>query len=146
MKVILLVDVKKQGKKDEIINVSDGYAKNFLIKNNLAIPATTGAKKILNHELDNKAKEEENYIAECNNIKDKLINEELTFTVKTGKNDKVFGNISAKQIHDELVKKGYKIDKKCIHLLNPIASLGTHLVEIELHKKVKFNIKVLIRN
>ena len=145
MKVILLKDVKKQGRKDEIIDVSDGYAQNFLIKNNLAVPATSSAKKILDHELDNKVKEEENYVAECSIIKDKLEKEELTFKVKTGKEDKVFGNISVKQIHDELLKQGYKIDKKCIHILNPIASLGVHLIEIELHKKVKFNLKVIIK-
>ncbi len=145
MKVILLQDVKKQGKKDEIINVSDGYANNFLIKNKLAVPATPDAKKTLNHDLANKEAEEEKYINECNILKDKMINQNIEFKVKTGKEDRVFGNISAKQINEELNKKGYKIDKKCIHIMNSIDSLGTHLVEIELHKKVKFNIKITLK-
>ena len=145
MKVILLQDVKKQGKKDEIINVSDGYANNFLIKNKLAVPATPDAKKTLNHDLANKEAEEEKYINECNILKDKMINQNIEFKVKTGKEDRVFDNISAKQINEELNKKGYKIDKKCIHIMNPIDSLGTHLVEIELHKKVKFNIKITLK-
>ena len=145
MKVILLQDVKKQGKKDEIINVSDGYANNFLIKNKLAVPATPDAKKTLNHDLANKEAEEEKYINECNKLKEELINLNIEFTVKTGKEDRVFGNISAKQINEELNKKGYKIDKKCIHIMNSIDSLGTHLVEIELHKKVKFNIKITLK-
>ena len=145
MKVILLQDVKKQGKKDEIINVSDGYANNFLIKNKLAVPATPDDKKTLNHDLANKEAEEEKYINECNILKDKMINQNIEFKVKTGKEDRVFGNISAKQINEELNKKGYKIDKKCIHIMNPIDSLGTHLVEIELHKKVKFNIKITLK-
>ena len=71
--------------------------------------------------------------------------ENIEFKVKTGKEDRVFGNISAKQIHEELNKKGYKIDKKCIHVTNPIDSLGTHLIEIELHKLVKFNIKITLK-
>ena len=145
MKVILLQDVKKQGKKDQIIDVSDGYANNFLIKNKLAIPATPDAKKSLNHDLATKEAEEEKYIKECNQLKDKMDKENIEFKVKTGKEDRVFGNISAKQIHEELNKKGYKIDKKCIHVTNPIDSLGTHLIEIELHKLVKFNIKITLK-
>jgi large subunit ribosomal protein L9 len=135
MKVILLQDVKKQGKKDEIINVSDGYAKNFLIKNGLAIPATPDAKKSLNRELNIKDQQEQEYILKCEEIKKQMIKENLEFVVKTGKEDRVFGNISAKQIHDKLLKMGYSIEKKDIHIDHPLDSLGTHLVEIELHKK-----------
>ena len=68
MKVILLKDVKKQGKKDDIINVSDGYAKNFLIKNNLAVPYTKTSQSILQNELDERAKNEEAFIKECEEI------------------------------------------------------------------------------
>jgi large subunit ribosomal protein L9 len=144
MKVIFLQDVKKQGKKDEIINVSDGYAKNFLIKNNLAVPATEGAKKILSKELKTKEEQEQALIKECEALKDVLIKENLIFKVKTGKEDRVFGNVSIKQIYEELTKKGYKFNKKVIHLDHPVDALGTHLVEIELHKQVKFNIKVTL--
>ena len=145
MKVILLQDVKKQGKKDDIIDVSDGYANNFLIKNKLAVPASTKAKEILQEEKDTRAKQEEEYINECNKLKDKLLKEKIEFTVKTGKEDKVFGNISVKQIHSKLQELGYNIDKKCIHITYPISSLGTTQVEIELHKKVKFNINVTLK-
>ena len=144
MKVILLQDVKKQGKKDEIIDVADGYAKNFLIKNGLAVAATKEAKNILQKDLDKRAQDEEALIMECKKLGDKLSKEELKFKVKTGEQDRVFGNVSIKQIHEMLVKMGYNIDKKKIHLNNPLSSLGTHLVEIELHKKVKINIKVLL--
>ena len=142
MKVILLQDVKKQGKKDQIIDVSDGYAKNFLIKNNLAVPATNKARDVLNQELDKRAEEEEQLIEECNKVKDKLLKENITFKVKTGKEDKVFGNISIKQIHSKLQELGYNIDKKCIHITEPISTLGTTQIEIELHKKVKFNLNI----
>ena len=145
MKVIWLQDVKKQGKKDEIINVSDGYAKNFLIKNKLAIPATDDAKKTLNRELKAKEQLEDEYVIKCNELKEKLVKENIEFNVKTGKEDRVFGSISAKQIHEKLQKLGYNVDKKTIHINTPIDSLGTHLVEVELHKKVKFNIKVTLK-
>ena len=144
MKVILLQDVKKQGKKDEIIDVADGYAKNFLIKNGLAVAATKEAKNILQKEMDKRKQDEEELISECNKLKDKLEKVELKFTVKTGAQDKVFGNVSVKQIHESLNKIGYNIDKKKIHLNSPLSSLGTHLVEVELHKKVKLNIKVML--
>ncbi len=145
MKVILLQDVKKQGKKDEIINVSDGYANNFLIKNGLAVPVTEGSKKILNQELAERQKQEDEKVKILSGIAKELENKEVSFQVKTGKEDKVFGNISSKQISEELKKMGYNIDKKCIKILNPISSLGSHKIPVELHKKVKFELKVTLK-
>lgn len=145
MKVILLQDVKKQGKKDQIINVSDGYATNFLIKNGLAVPATETSKKILNKELDIKKQEEEALIERCKDISKKLKGVELIVKVKTGEQDKVFGNVSSKQICEELKKKGFDIDKKKIIITNPIDTLGTHNVKIQLHKKVEGEVKVTLK-
>ena len=84
MKVILLQDVKKQGKKDQIIDVSDGYARNFLIKNGLAIAANTESKKNLARELDKRKAAEDAYIEECKQIAEKLKNTEVVIKVKTG--------------------------------------------------------------
>lgn len=145
MKVILLQDVKKQGKKDDIINVSDGYANNFLIKNGLAVPVTEGSKKILNAELETRRKEEEALIKKYQELAEILKNKEFFFQVKTGKEDRVFGNVSSKQISETLKKEGFPIDKKCIKIESPIDSLGTHKIKVELHKKVIFDLKVTLK-
>lgn len=145
MKVILLQDVKKQGKKDEIIDVSEGYANNFLIKNGLAVAATESSKKKLNRELDQRKQEEQALIKNCQEMAKELAKVNLVFQVKTGAQDRVFGTVSSKQINEELSKLGYKIDKKKIRVTNSIDVLGTHNVEIELHKEVIATIKVTLK-
>ena len=142
MKVILLKDVKKQGKKDDIIEVSDGYGMNYLIKNGLAVAATKTSTKILSNELDKRKQEEEKLVKEMQERRDKIIRENITFKVKTGAMDKVFGNVSSKQIAESLNKMGYKVDKKQIQIDAPLDTLGVHNVTVELHKKVRFNIRV----
>lgn len=141
MKIILLEDVKKQGKKGEIIIVADGYG-NFLIKDHKAVLASSGSVTRLNNEKEQAKKEEEALIKECEKIKNKLEKEKFIFKVKTGKDDKVFGSISPKQIESELKNKKYNIDKKQIHINEPLSSLGVHNVQIELHKKVSAIIKI----
>lgn len=145
MKVILLQDVKKQGKKDQIIEVSDGYARNYLIKNGLAIAATATNQKTLNRELDKRKAQEEAFIEECKKIAKELKNVEIIIKVKTGEQDKVFGTVSTKQICEELKKKNFDIDKKKIILDHSLDSLGTHIVKIELHKKVIADLKVTLK-
>jgi len=144
MKVILLQDVKKQGKKDEIIDVSDGYAKNFLIKNKLAVPYTKTSKNILDTELDKKAKDEESLIMECEKIKQKLESTDFSFTFKSGADGKLFGTVSSKSLSEELKKKGFDIDKKKIIMDDKIDTLGVYNIKINLHKKVEATIKVHI--
>ena len=142
MKVILLKDVKGKGKKDAILDVSDGYANNYLIKNGLAVPYTKRSKEILEQEIDVREKNEQKLIDELNEIKNKLNDKVIEFKVKVGKEDKVFGTVSSKQISDKLKEMGYKIDKKCFKINDAISTLGITNVEVELHKKVKFNLKV----
>ena len=145
MKVILLKDVKKQGKKDDIIDVSDGYATNYLIKNKLAVAYSKKSAEVLDSQIEKRNDEEQKLVDSYNEIKKKLEDKEVVFQVKTGKDDRVFGTISSKQISSELEKMGYKIDKKCILLDHAIDSLGTHNVIVKLHKKVEFKIKVLLK-
>lgn len=145
MKVILLQDVKKQGKKDDILEVSDGYANNFLIKNKLAVPYSKKSKEVLDTELETRKLEEEKKISEGEELAKEIKKKKLIFTLKSGKEGRTFGSISSKQIQEELKKLGFNIDKKSIHVDYPIDSLGCHEVEIELHKKVKFKITIEIK-
>ena len=142
MKVILLKDVKSQGRKDDIINVSDGYANNYLIKNNLAVAYTETSKKILDKQIQIRNDEEAKIVANLTEIKNKLNDKIIEFKVKTGKDDRVFGTVSSKQISDKIKELGYDIDKKCILIDTPLSSLGTYKVKIKLHKIVEFNINI----
>lgn len=144
MKVILLKDVKKQGKKDDIIEVSDGYANNYLIKNNLAVQYTSGSKNVLDKEIEKRNQDEEKLINEYTKLKEKIEKDKISFITKSGKDGKIFGTISTKQIAEELSKKGYKIDKKVIKCDHVIDTLGTHIVDLNVHKKVTIKLKVSV--
>ena len=142
MKVILLTDVKSLGKKDEIKEVKDGYAMNFLIKNKYAIPASSSNIESLKKQQNQRQIEEEQLIEELKKVKEKLEREKFTFEVKSGDNGKIFGQISIKQIKSALEEKNYKVDKTQISLDSPITTLGFHEVKINLHKKVVATIKI----
>ena len=141
MKIILTKDVKKQGKKGDVLEVKDGYG-TFLVKNGSAVLATPNSLDRLDKENKQKELDEQNLIKQCEKIKEKLEKIQLSFKVKTGAQDRVFGSVSPKQIVEELKSKGYDIDKKQIKIDNSISSLGFHEVIIELHKKVSARVKV----
>lgn len=142
MKVIFIKDLKKQGKVNEIKEVSDGYATNYLIKNGYAVKYTKGSLDRLNNDLETNRIEEEKAIASAEQTKKEIEKLKIRFIVKTGANDKVFGNISTKQISDELKEKGYDIEKKKIIIDVPLNVLGNYFVEVELHKKVKAKLNI----
>ena len=146
MKVILLKDIKGKGKKDDILDVNDGYANNFLFKNKLAVPFSKKSKEVLDEDLKFRQQEESKEIKRCEEIKAKLEKTSIVFFLKSGKNGKTFGSISSKQIQDELKKLGYQINKKSIYLDYTLDSLGVHKVLIELHKKVKFELDINIKS
>lgn len=145
MKVIFIKDLKKQGKVNEIKEVSDGYATNFLIKNGYAVKYTKTSLDRLNNDLENNKIEEEKNIKNANELKAKLEKESIVFFVKSAGTGKVFGNISSKQISERLKELNYDIDKKKIKIDNSINTLGTHNVEVELYKNIKANLCVLLK-
>lgn len=143
MKVILLKDVKKVGKKDEVKEVADGFGYNYLIKNGLAVAYTKGSKHKLEQQLEEKAKNEAQLEKEAKDIKERLKDMTFEFKLKTGTNGNVFGTISNKQIVQALADQGIMIDKKKIRKEEDIHSLGTTIVKVDLYKnKVIGEIKV----
>lgn len=141
MKIILLEDIKKKGKKGDILNVKDGYG-TYLINDNKAVVASLENLRNLDRSNERKKVREDKLIKECEEIRDRLEKEKIEFKVKVGAQDKVFGSVSAKQIASVLKRLGYDIDKKSIIISESLSSLGTHIVSIELHKKVVANIKI----
>ncbi len=143
MKVIFLKDVKGKGKKGEVKNVSDGYARNYLLKNNLAEEATPAnlkaweARKRKNAELEQKEKEE------AIQLKETLEKITVEIKAKAGDGGRLFGSITSKQIADTLAKQhGYKVDRRKMDLEQPIRALGYTNVPVKLHPEVSGTIKV----
>lgn len=143
MKIILIEDVKGTGKKDEIKEVKDGFG-SFLIKNKKAVMFSSKSKEVLNTQIKTREENETALVLECQKIKEQLEKLNLTFNVSVGANGKVFGKISSKQISEDLLKKNYNIDKKKIKA-EELNTLGTHIVKIELHKKVIADLKVTLK-
>lgn len=141
MKVIFLKDLKGQGKKGEIKEVKDGYG-SFLIKNNIANIANESNLKHYNTLKSKQELEENLFIKDCEKLKEQLEKLSINIKVKVGSQDKVFGSVSTKQISTELKKLNFNIDKNKIKVDSPLSSLGTHIVKVELHKKVIANVKI----
>ncbi|MCI5879862.1 MAG: 50S ribosomal protein L9 [Bacillales bacterium] len=141
MKIIFTQDVKKQGKKGEIKEVKDGFA-NYLIQQKVAVVASDVNLGRLERANANKKAMDDMNRELAQKEKGKIEKITLSFPVKTGEQDRVFGSISVKQIISELKNKGFDIDKKSIKIISPINSLGFHNVEIELYKDVVATLKV----
>ena len=143
MQVIFLKDLRGKGKKGEIKEVADGYAKNFLIAKGYAVKKTETSLNKLNIEKKEEAKLDEKRTIDAKEMVKKLEKVILKFTAKAGKMDKMFGSISSKQIKEELEKIGYNFDKKQIEM-EPINSFGYHDVNINLYKDIVGKIRVLV--
>ena len=141
MEVIFIKDLKNQGKKGEIKEVKDGYAKNFLIKNGYAVMKNETSLKELKRNLNNEKKLDEENRIKANKLKESLEKETYKFKVKTGTSDKVFGSVSIKQIKEKLDEK-YDISKNQIMLVSPLTSLGYHKVCINLYKDINAIINI----
>ena len=143
MKVILMDNIKGVGKKDEVINASDGYARNFLLPKGLAVEATNENVSKLKAKNDRKAYGKEQEKEEAKKVAEKLAGIQLKVPVKAGENGKIFGGVSAKEIAD-LLKSNYNIevDKKKIDLKETIKTLGLRTVKIKLYDDVVGNLRV----
>ena len=145
MKVILKEDVKSLGKKGQIVEVSDGYARNFILKKGKGVEATS---KNLNDLKLQKANEDkiaqENYEA-AQELGKKIEAGQIQVSIKTGEGGKAFGSVSSKEIAEEAKSQlGLDSDKKKIQLKETIKTLGTHNVPVKLHPKVTVELKVVV--
>ncbi|MCH1981870.1 50S ribosomal protein L9 [Ruminococcus sp. OA3] len=146
MKVILLEDVKALGKKGEVVNVSDGYARNMLLPKKLGLEATSrnmNDLKLAKAHDDKIAKEN---LEAARQFKAELETKEVTVSIKVGEGGKTFGSVSAKEIAEAAREQlGYELDKKKMQLNNPIRELGTTMVPLRLHPKVTAELKVIVK-
>ena len=146
MKVIMLEDVKNVGKKGQEVEVADGYARNFLIRNKKAVAATDHSKAILNQQKENKALQDALALQNAQALKEKIDTLTLKFQLKAGDNGRVFGSISTKQMAEAL-KAIHKIDvdKRKFVDNGGIASIGFSKVKIELYKNVIANLTIEVK-
>lgn len=145
MKVILTSDVKTLGKKGDIVEANDGYARNFLLKKNLGVEATSKNLNDLKLKSAHDEKRKQEILEEAKEFAKELSDKSITVSIKTGGNGKSFGSISTKEIASEIqLQLGYDIDKKKMVLSAPIKSEGTFEIPIKLHPKVTGQIKVIV--
>ena len=155
MKVVLLEDVRKVGKKGDVVNVSDGYGQNFLIKNKLAVKETAGAKKILEQQKEEARLQDIENKKNAEALKEKIEGITLEFVLKSGKDGKTFGSVSTKHIVEQLREKygssrerivhgstGHATDKRKFINAHPIGALGYSNLKVELYKGVIATIRV----
>lgn len=143
MKVILKADIKGVGKKDQVINASDGYARNFLFPKNLAVEANAENMSKLKAKQDSNAFKKSQEKEEAQKIVDKLSKILMKVQVKAGENGKIFGGVSSKEIAENLEKQyNIKVDKKKIDLKETIKTLGMFTIEIKLYEGVVGKLKI----
>ena len=146
MKVILLEDVKALGKKGEIVDVNDGYARNFLLKTKKGVEATGKNLNDLKLQKANVEKVAQETLAAAQELGKKLEAGKVEVAIKTGDGGKTFGSVSSKEISAAVEKQmGLKVDKKKIQLKEQIRTLGTHNVPVKLHAKVTAELKVVVK-
>lgn len=142
MKVILLKDDKRYGKKGDMINVNDGFANNYLIPNKIVTPATNTTLNEARQLKESEQHKEQQLLNQAKEMAEKLKTVTVNLSVKAGENGKVFGSVTNKEIAQELSNLGIEIDRKKIELNNPIKRIGLFTIKIKLHPKVQSQVQV----
>jgi large subunit ribosomal protein L9 len=144
MKVILTKDLDNLGRAGALVDVKPGYGRNYLLPRNLAVLATAKNVRQLEHQkagiLSRAAKEKQNMTA----MAQKLSAIEVKFTRKVGEQNKLFGSVTSKDIHEQLAGQGYQVERRQVHLPEPLKDLGTFDVEVKLHPEVAAKVKVTV--
>ncbi len=144
MKVILRQNYEALGQVGDIVDVKDGYARNFLIPRNIAYAALAGNIRALEEEKKNLAKKTEQELQAAETLAAELEKVSVTIPVQVGEEDKIFGTVTTQMITDALKEKGYDVDKRKIEIDEQIKSLGIYGISIKLHPNVTAKIKVWV--
>ncbi len=145
MKVVLLKDVKGQGKKDDVVNVSDGYARNFLFPKGLAVEAGTQIMNEIKNRESSRLHKIELEKAAANEIKSKLENAVVKITGKAGGDGRLYGSVTSSEIADELEKQhAITVDRRKIVIANPVKAVGTYEFDVKLYPEITGKIKVVV--
>jgi large subunit ribosomal protein L9 len=142
MEVILREDIAKLGNRGEILKVADGYARNFLFPKRLAVAATEGNKKIIEQERQAHLRREARETGEAQDLAKLLAGITVAISQKAGEQEQLFGSVTAGDIAHALEKQNFTIDRRKIHLDEPIKQLGVHKVQVRLHRDVTVEIDV----
>lgn len=140
MEIILLTDIANLGHKDDIVDVKQGYGRNYLIPQGYAILATPSARKVVAENLRQRAHKEAKLKAEAEEIAAQLAEVKLTIGAKTSSTGKIFGSVNSIMISESLKEKGFDIDRKKI-MLKDVKEIGTYTALIKLHREVKVDIE-----
>ena len=144
MDIILREDIDKLGARGQVVKVTAGYARNYLLPKRLAVPATEANKKIVEQERQAHLRKEAKLKTEAEDLGKILGTVTVTIAQKAGENDQLFGSVTAKDIADGLEKQNYTIDRRKIQLDEPIKQLGDHKVTVRLHREVPVEIVVKV--
>ena len=145
MKVILSEDVSNLGTMGSVVSVADGYANNYLFPRKLAVRADSGSAKQIEHEMRIIKRREEKRRAELTEQSKKISSVTVEILARAGEEDKLFGSVTTAQIAEKLAEKGFKVDRKNIHLEEPIKALGIYTVALKLGLGVEASIKVWVQ-
>lgn len=144
MEVVLKKDHEKLGQALDVVSVKDGYARNFLIPNGIAVVASEGNKKTVAEAKKLSEKREDKKLKEARQLSKKVEGVPCTIPVKVGEEDKLFGSVTSQEISDFLHKEGIEIEKRNIELEKPIKQLGVYSVKVNLYKDVSAQLKVWV--
>ena len=144
MEIILREDVEKLGSRGAVVKVADGYARNYLLPRRMAVPATAANKKIVEQEREAHLRREAKEVADAQDLSKLVEGVNVTIAHKAGEQEQLFGSVTAQNIADALAKQNFNIDRKKIHLDDPIKQLGEYKVAIRLHREVTVEIGVTV--
>jgi large subunit ribosomal protein L9 len=142
MEVILREDIDKLGERGQVVQVANGYARNFLIPKKLAVAATQANKKIVEQERQAHLRREAKLKGEAEDLAKMMSGVSVTIAQKAGDNDQLFGSVTAKDIAEALERQNYTIDRRKVHLEEPIKTLGEHKATLRLHREVSTEITI----